>query len=186
MKCKKCGIENDESDEFCHECGEKLPQKDNNKTIIILLAVIAILLAIIAVFASGVLTPQPQEAELESYDFGYLAMDVPAGSSFEEYSSIGKGTEHWAIGYSNENEKISELIMVWIGNYDGGNSQTGDYIGKDGDLEIYKGPYERSYTVQRHVGGYYVQLSGLDLDGWDVLKDMANSIDVEKPMTEEI
>ncbi len=183
MYCDNCGAENSDSDSFCRQCGKKLeqPQKKNYKIIIGLLGIIIVLLIIIAVFTSGIMTLQDKPVELKSYDFEYLTMDVPKGSEFEEYSSVGKGTTYWAIGYSNSNDEIHELIMVWISNYE--NSPTYGFIEKEGNLEIFKGPYNNSYTIQKHIDGYYIQVSGMN--GLDILKEIANSIEVEKPLTEE-
>jgi hypothetical protein len=182
MYCDNCGAENSDSDNFCRQCGNKLehPQNKNYKTVIGLLIIIIVLLIIIAAFASGIMTPQDEQVKLESYDFGYLTMDVPKGSEFNEYDNVGKGTTYWAIGYSNSNED-HELIMVWISNYD--SSPGYDFIEKEGNLDIFKGPFNNSYMIQRHVDGYYIQVSGLN--GLDILKEIANSIEVEKPLTEE-
>ena len=182
--CNNCGAENSGSDNFCRQCGKKLehPEKKNYRTIIALLGTIIVLLIIIAVFASGIMAPQEDSVELEEYDFEYLTMDVPKGSHFEEYSSVGKGTAYWAVGYSNSNDDIHELIMVWIANYD--SSTAYDFTEKEGNLDIFSGPYNNSYMVQRHVDGYYVQVAGMD--DLDTLKEIANSIEVEKPLTEEI
>ena len=147
----------------------------NHKIIIVLLVIIIILLAGVLIYVSGILTTDNNELELETYDFGHITMSVPKGSNFTEYDSVGKGTSYWSIGYTNNNDEIQDLNIVWIGNYKPSNDIIFDYIETDGDMEIYNAPYGNK-VIDRHVGDYYVSISGMgDIDN---LKEMAKSIKV--------
>lgn len=183
--CTNCGKEISPEETFCGECGKKLsepekPKNDNKKVLIIFGAILGVLL-IAAIFFMATST---HDVELETYDFGYVTMLAPVGSHFSEYDSVGKGTDYWAIGYENSLEDDSTLYMVWIANYDGTNSGIHKYIESEGDLDIYQFEYENSYVIQRHTGGYYIQVAGFD--DLDTLKEIAHSIKVEKPITNRI
>ena len=181
--CPNCGNELTSGEDFCSECGIKIDSKHSmikksDKKILIIVAAIAVAILIAAV-ANGVMSQQ--DVELETYDFGYMTMLVPVGSHFSEYDSVGKGTDYWAIGYENSLEDSSTLYMVWIGNYDSSGGDIYDYIETDGDLDVYQFEYKGSYMIQRHIGGYYIQVAGFD--DLDTLKEIANSIEVKKPIT---
>ena len=175
--CENCGCKLNKNDEFCPDCGSpmKSPQKDvekSNRTIIIALLIVIVLI-MVGLVATKFTLIQNDQPELERCDFGYLTMSVPKGSDFVEYSSVGKGTAYWAIGYTNEGEGDTDLMIVWISTYDG--TSIYDYLGRDGDLDIFDGELN-TYIVQRNVGGYYVQLTGSELDD---LKQMARSIQLK-------
>ena len=183
--CENCGAHLKEDAKFCPECGQKseiktVPQtnenKRNKKIIYILLAVIIVFILLITLSIGGVLNPPNKTVKLEKYDFGYVTMLVPEGSEFSETDSIGKGTAYWTIGYTNK-LKSNELYSVWIGNYDGASSYVYKFLEKDGDLEVYQVGFNQSYSVQKHVGQYYVQVCGFE--DLDTLKEIANSIEVK-------
>ena len=175
--CENCGCKLDKNNEFCPDCGSpmKSPQKNaekSNRTIIIALLIVIVL--IMAGLVSTMFTSiENSKPKYETCDFGYLTMSVPKGSDFVEYQSIGKGSQNWAIGYSNKGEGDTDLMRVWISTYDG--TSIYDYLGGDGDLDIFDGELN-TYIVQRKVGGYYVQLTGTELDD---LKQMARSIQLK-------
>ena len=185
MYCPNCGCENSDDAKFCRDCGETLespdtPQKtaknENHKKIIIgLIIVIAVIIVVGAIYISA--NPVGDDSlKLKEYDFGNFTMQVPQDASYNEYDSVGKGTKYWAIGYSSGE---SELFMVWISNYETA-SKTYDFIEQDGDLAVYQMLYNGTYLIQRHIGGYYIEISGqCDLED---LKVMANSIKVTNPV----
>ena len=71
-------------------------------------------------------------------------------------------------------EGEDHLVMVWISTYEA-TSYAYTHIETDGDLEIYNG-LMNTYVVERYVDGYFVELTGRDLDE---LKQMARSIEVK-------
>lgn len=178
--CENCGERNDADFNFCRNCGTKLRtpivkantkrSDDKNKVIILCLAGLIGVLAIATIFSLS--APLGTSGfGLKEYDFENFTMLVPADAEFIEYDSVGKGTSNWAIGYSSES---TELATVWIGNYNP-SAAAYTYLERDGDLEIYTGPYN-SYMIQRNVGGYYFQILGTgELDD---MKEMANSIEL--------
>lgn len=185
--CQDCGAELTDSSNFCENCGTKLQttqtftskfksiEPKHRNIIIALLAIIGILIVATAIITTN--SPSDDSLELERYDFGVVSMDVPKGSSFHEYDSVGKGTQYWAIGYENSLEDNDELFMVWIGNYDSSDFYSSDFVERDGDLDVYE-PLGGSYMIQRQVGEYYIQIDSIGGD-LDNLKQIARSIEVE-------
>ena len=151
---------------------------ENKNIIIILLVIIVILLVGVLFLAMDSFNNENKELELVTEDFGYITMLVPKGSDFKEYDNVGKGTNNWAIGYENKNTDIRELYLVWIGNYES-NKFMYDYVETDGDMEIYKGPYN-STLIFRTVDGYEVELLTAGTGDVNDLKQMAKSIKVKK------
>ena len=186
--CEKCGTKNNTTAKFCKECGEPInnepPQEEvkgnekNKKIIFALIIVIVVILAIGAIYLST--NPQigDNTLKVKEYDFGNFTMNVPEDASYSEYDSIGKGTRYWAIGYESD---APELFMVWIANYES-TSKTYEHVETDGELEVYH-VMSDMYTVERHIGGYYIDITG-NADLKD-LKDMARSISVTNPSAEE-
>ena len=185
MNCPKCGNENENEAKFCKHCGAKLesPKSKINtnerdkKVIIGLLIIIGILIAASAIFLTMNLTSD-NGPEFETHDFGDFTMKVPKGTTFKEYSTVGKGTNYWATGY--ECDGSDDLYTVWVGNYDGASEYVYDYVGKDGDMTIYRGPFNTT-SLMRHVDGYYIQLGGPG--DVELMKEMARSINVKNPIT---
>lgn len=184
MYCPECGGENNDDAKFCKHCGEDLEPLESettlnkkNKHIIIISILIAVIIIIgAAIYLTTNTTSNEDTLTLKTYDFGNFTMLVPEEATFKEYDSVGKGTEYWAIGYSSDN---SNLYTVWIGNYNGTGPELYDYVGTEGDMEIYSGAYN-STIIQRHVDGYYIQLLGSG--NVEDLKEMAKSINVTKPL----
>ena len=178
--CENCGERNNAEHNFCRNCGTRLrtpivkanTKKSDNKSKVIILALIGVIGVFVIAGIFSLSNPVTDNGlSLKEYDFENFTMLVPADAEFFEYDSIGKGTSHWAIGYSSES---TDLTTVWIGNYEP-SAAAYTYLERDGDLEIYSGPYN-SHMIQRNVGEYYIQISGAaDLED---MKEMANSIEL--------
>lgn len=162
----------------------KKEPKDNKMIIIGLLCIIVVLLIVVTLFVSGVLTTQ-EELELERYDFENFTMLVPKGSEFKLSDTVGEGTNYWAIIYKNNLEENNELFMVSVSNYKATSTYANDFIGQDGDLEVYEPTFNGTYMIHRYVDGYYIKIFNFDGD-LDNLKEMARSIEITNPQTTQI
>ena len=79
--------------------------------------IISLILIIILICSSTsalaqVYYAKADEGAVGMYDFENFTMLVPADAEFFEYDSIGKGTSHWAIGYSSESTDLATAIKM--------------------------------------------------------------------------
>ena len=154
MKCRKCGCENSESDDFCHNCGKRLIKP---KQVILALAIVAIILACIAIFSSGVLTPQ---IPLEKQDFQGFSIDVPKGSDFLIDEQITTDPSRIFIMYVNHGDYSDDVNTMFVGNnMSKAFLKEDEYLGNEGDMEIYRngsiyGIYEKFDNTQVYIFGY--------------------------------
>lgn len=49
LKCPKCGFENNNSAEFCSNCGAKLVKKDKNKRMLKIISILALIVSILCI-----------------------------------------------------------------------------------------------------------------------------------------
>lgn len=165
--CENCGSELKPGDSFCTECGHNMtnapttpekPKNNNNKIIIGLVAVVAILI-VGGVLFSGVLTP---EVPLAKQDFGVFTMLAPEGSNYVETSSLPSYGYGGYIGMENAGAYSDEVFSIMISTIHGGTHPSEVSLDSQvGDITIYKDNQGKNYYyLERTVGDYEVTLIG--------------------------
>ena len=140
MKCPKCGKENSDNAKFCTSCGNTLESKtkDNNKLIIIALVAIVIVLAGVAIYASGIFTPQ---TEFETRNFDGFTMDVPVDSDYVLSDEHTTDPKNIFVGYrNNDYDTFIDNSGFYVGTNVTKKLATWDseLLEEDGNLSIYK------------------------------------------------
>lgn len=187
MKCPKCGSENNDTAKFCKSCGEKLFSDENkiithnkngddkNKKIIIgLIAVVLILIAGVALYASGVFG---SNVELQTQEFDGFKLDVPVDSKFKLSDSYTTDSNNIFVGYLNDGKYSDSLVGFQVGT-----NLTEDLVDSfanleetDGDLKIYKNDTDETfYEVYTEGKDANFVLLGTDLN---TMKRMAQSFE---------
>ena len=178
MYCPKCGEKVKSNQTHCKKCGNKLkntntiekPQKtyDKYKIGIIVLIVIVVALLIGVLYAGGVFN---REIPLENKDFGAFRMDVPVGSSFEEFASfpstnIGGRNIGGFIFLQNVGEHSEDFYMLCVSNLPDKWPDQFEFERKDGDIVILrdKDAQTNLYYVTRETGGFNFGLMGNNPD----------------------
>lgn len=178
MKCPKCGKENSDNAKFCTDCGSAIESKpksgNNNRLIIIALVAIVIVLAGVAVYASGILTPQ---VEFESKKFDGFTMDVPVDSDYVLSDEHTTDPENIFVGYrNNDYDSFLETSGFFVGNNVTKKIITWDseFLQQDGDLYIYKNDSDGMtlYKIFKEGNDANLVIMGFNLDA---IKHMANS-----------
>ena len=179
MKCDNCGSENSDTARFCKSCGASLASDEksgsNNRIIIALIAVAAILLLGVLLYASGVFTP---EAELQSQEFNGFKLDVPVDSKFVLDQSFTKNPKSLFVGYLNKADKNLDVVAFQVGN--NLTEKTVESFAvlekEEGDLKIYKNESEDGvfHEVFKKGKDANIVLYGDDVD---LMKRMADSFE---------
>lgn len=126
VKCPECGSENSTSAKFCKKCGAKLTahedlgiikheteSKDNkNKLIIGGLVIVAVVLAVILLYAGGVFG---SNVPLETQEFDGFKMDVPTDSKYVLDESITTNEKNIFVGYLNDGKNIDKAGAFSVG-----------------------------------------------------------------------
>lgn len=174
MKCPKCGSENNDA-KFCKNCGEKLNVEkapNNSKKIIIGLIVVIIVLAGIALYASGILTP---EVELKTESFDGFELDVPVGTNYVLSESYTQDQDNFFFSYWNKNENTFDLVYFIVGTKMSGIAEiNNELVENDNGLKVYKNESdgEAIYSVVKEADKTCIILSGSNPE---TLKRIANT-----------